>query len=345
MEKPLLETLNGITVKRQPIWFMRQAGRYLPEYRDIRSKAGSFLNLCYTPKWASEVTLQPLRRFDLDAAIIFSDILVIPHALGFSLDFKEGKGPLLETIDIKNYESLRKTVSLESFKEKLSSVYEAINLTKGSLNKNIALLGFCGAPWTLACYMVEGEGSKNFFKARKAAYLYPEKFKLFIDDLLFFIAEHLKEQIRSGADAVQVFDSWLGCLPFPNFEAFGIDPLLKLSRLFKEDFPSVPFIHFPRQAGINLDKFKNIKDIDAISIDETMDIRKAKAILSGKVLQGNLDPAVLASGGTSLEKAVENIMVALNNTRFIFNLGHGIDKSTDPENVNYLINLVRHYGQ
>ncbi len=340
-KKCFLSIFKKEPIERLPIWFMRQAGRYLPEYMKIRDKEADFLTMCYTPKIATEITLQPIQRFDLDAAIIFSDILVIPHALGFMLEFKSGEGPILEKVDLSNYRSLRENISLDTFKNRLDHVYEAIRLTRKKLNPSIALIGFAGAPWTLACYMIQGKGGGGFEEAKKQALLFPDAFTQLIEDLTFFVSEHLKEQIKAGVDAVQLFDSWANSIVSKYSKFCLIESVESIANNIKKIFPSIPFIHFPRKVPELLYKFNTIASIDAISIDESITMLQAKKKLYLKVLQGNLSPSLLLYGGNELDKAVEKLVIDMKHYPYIFNLGHGINKETPPIHVQQVIEKVR----
>ena len=334
----LQSTLSFKKVDRPPIWLMRQAGRYLPEYRAIRKKTGTFLSLCYTPELASEITMQPLKRYPLDAAIIFSDILVIPDALGQKVDFKEGVGPVLGVME--------RPLKITQYKKNqvnkyLSPVYEALELVRKKLPKSKSLIGFSGAPWTIATYMLEGGTSRNFVKTKGWAYNQPKKFGQFIALLEDVLAEHLICQIEAGADVVQIFDSWAGALPDGAFEKWCVEPIARIAKKVSEAAPSVPIIVFPRLAGIKYEKFKNLSGVSCISVDQSVSLEWALMALQGRtVLQGNLDPVCLICGGKALEKETKRILKVVENKPFIFNLGHGVLPQTPPENVSALCDLV-----
>lgn len=338
-QKPrLLSTLNFEKVDRPPIWLMRQAGRYLPEYREIRRKTSSFLSLCYSPELAAEVTLQPLKRFPLDAAIIFSDILVIPDALGQKVDFREGIGPVLSVLE--------RPFKISEYKQNrvgkyLSPVYEALRIVRNKLPKNKTLIGFSGAPWTVATYMLEGGSSRNFANIKSWAFNEPKNFGQLISMLEHVLAEHLICQINAGADVVQIFDSWAGVLPDGAFEKWSVEPISRIAKKVSLAKPGVPIIVFPRLAGLKYGKFKNLSGVSAISIDQTVPLDWAQGSLQGEtVLQGNLDPVFLVCGGKALEKETKRILEIVGNKQFIFNLGHGVLPQTPPENVSALCKIV-----
>lgn len=323
-----------------PVWLMRQAGRYLPEYREIRKNAGIFLDLCYNKDLACEVTLQPIKRFDFDAAIIFSDILVIPDALGVKVDFLKGDGPMIGEFVLEKLHSEKDA----KFYQKLAPVYEAIKLSRRNLNPEKSLIGFCGAPWTLATYMIEKEGSKAYSKVKALAYNDPIYFQKLIKKLENAVVEHLENQINAGADVVQIFDSWSGVLNKENFYRWIIEPSTRIVAQVKSRFPHVKIICFPRKAGhFYLDFVENV-NCDAISIDSDVDLDWVREyILPKKLVQGNLDPVYLLSGDKwIIEKQVRNIIDKLGEN-MIFNLGHGILPETKIENVEFLVELVRSY--
>jgi len=320
--------------KTPPIWIMRQAGRYLPEYRAVRSEVKDFLSLCYNPKLASEVTLQPIKRFDLDAAIIFSDILVIPHALGVEVNFVKNEGPKLGKFELKNL----KTSNIEKH---LNPVFEALSLTKSKLDKNKALIGFSGAPWTLACYMIEGGGSKSFEEVRRFAIEKEEEFLVLIEILTESIIEYLSLQINAGADVVKIFDSWASVLPLQELQKWVINPTKKIVEKLKEKHPKTPIIAFPRGIANSYKNYANEVKADCIALDQTVDRQWAKENI-GNVLQGNLDNFLLAFGSKEkIENEVNLILRDFADVPFIFNLGHGILPQTPIENVELLINLIR----
>lgn len=342
MNKLLNTLLKKEKNSNPPIWVMRQAGRYLPEYRAIRSDVKNFLELCYTPKLASEVTLQPIRRFGFDAAIIFSDILVIPDALGVKVEFVKNEGPKLQKIS--NLEDL-KTLKTDNIKSHLNPVFEALALTKSKLDKDVALIGFSGSPWTLACYMIEGGGSKNFESVRRSAIENEEFFSQLIEILTVSIIEYLSHQIKSGADVVKLFDSWAGVLPPEQLRKWVIAPTKKIVSEINKLHPNIPVICFPRGVGVNYEEFAHEVSPHGLAIDQTLERKWVKKNLQenlGQVVQGNLDNILLAFGSKKeIEKEVLNILESFRDQPFIFNLGHGILPETPIENVELVLDLVR----
>lgn len=341
-EKLLVRVLNGRTGERVPVWLMRQAGRYLPEYREVRARAGGFLDLVYDPALAAEVTVQPVRRFGMDAAILFSDILVVPDALGQRVTFEEGEGPRLSPLkDRRDVERL----SLTLLDEKLSAVYETVRETRGKLDREgftgAALIGFCGAPWTLACYMIEGGSSRDFLAVKKWAYADPEGFGALIDVLTEASIHYLLRQIAAGAEAVQIFDSWAGVLDADQFRRWVIQPAKRIAEAVRSEYPQVPVIGFPRQAGQLYIPYIQETGVSAVSLDQQVPMKWAAGVIQPQVaVQGNLDPVCLLCGGDALALAAENILSALSRGPFVFNLGHGIHKDTPPEHVAGLVDLV-----
>lgn len=331
----LLRTLQKKSQGPVPFWLMRQAGRYLPEYRELRKQAGSFLDLCFTPELASEITLQPIRRFDMDAAILFSDILVIPLALGQHLAFVEGEGPRLGTLDID---------ALAYDENRLAPVMETVQRVRQELAPDKTLIGFAGAPWTVACYMVDGQGGGEFPKTRMLAYSEPEKFQKIIDAVVAATSRYLIAQARAGADALQIFDSWAGLLPAPAFRRWVIEPTRQLIAELRAACPNTPLIGFPRGAGALYREYAAALDIDGIGLDTQVPLDWAFSEVKGKCLQGNLDPLLLLTGGTAMEKAVREILDTARGHSFIFNLGHGVIKETPPEHVAQLARIIREHG-
>ena len=336
-----LETLAGRRFATPPIWLMRQAGRYLPEYRAVRATTKSFLEFCYTPDKAVEVTLQPIRRFGFDAAIIFSDILVVPDALGQKVWFEEGEGPKLEALtDPAQFGKLSRA-RLGDF---LAPVYEAIRQTRAALPRETALLGFAGAPFTLACYMIEGSGSKDFAKVKKWAYAHPESFGLLIDLLVDSVIDHLSNQVEAGADAVQLFDSWAGVLPEEQLFRWSLDPLVRIAKGLRERHPSIPVIAFPRAVGPAALMYRRPDSFTALSIDTGIGAHWAAKELQPHIcVQGNLDPIMLVAGGAALEREATRILDKLGHGSFVFNLGHGVVPQTPPEHVAQLVEIVRNW--
>ena len=335
----LSDSLSGKAGKI-PIWVMRQAGRYLPEYRKIREKAGSFLNLCYSPSDAAEVTLQPIKRFGFDAAIIFSDILVIPHSLGLELDFIQGEGPKLERIQ--NSKELEKLVISES-NWQFKKVWETVSRVRKDLPKNTSLIGFAGAPWTVATYILEGKGKTDFSFCKSRIKEDPD----FVEKLLDIITEqtidYLLGQIEAGADVIQIFDTWAGVLnDIENNEKFIIKPVKKIVDAIREKHPDLPIICFPK--GIDYLKYYVEKIMpNGISLGSEVSMEEAKELQKIVTIQGNLDPVILLSDKEKIKKETENILQNLSGKNFIFNLGHGILPETPIENVEFLVDIVRNY--
>lgn len=339
-DKPsLLAVLEGSIVRPPPIWLMRQAGRYLPEYRAVRGKAGSFWTMCMTPELAVEVTLQPIRRYDFDAAILFSDILVIPFALGQGVRFEENHGPVLDAMpDIGKLECGENV-----WRERLAPVYEAMSETRSRLARDKAMIGFAGAPWTLAAYMLEGKGSPDQRKAKLAAYNDPKGFARLLDILAHAVAWHLLRQLEAGADVVQLFDSWAGGLPSKEFSDLVIAPNKKVVSLIRQEKPDAKIIGFPRAASeTGYERYAEETGVDAVSIDTAGSMRWAAAKLAPRVaIQGNLDPIALIAGGAALDAAIVRILEDTVDRPFIFNLGHGILPETPLDHVAQAIKKVR----
>ena len=318
---------------------MRQAGRYLPEYRALREKAGDFLTLCFTPELAAEVTLQPVRRFGFDAAILFSDILVIPHALGQLVRFTAGEGPQLDPIT--DRQTLTR-LKLELDHSVLAPVYEAIRQVKASLAPNVALLGFCGAPWTVASYMIAGQGTPDQQPARMFAYGDPEAFSGLIDKLVDASASYLIRQLQAGVDAVQIFDTWAGVLPVEELARWCIGPTQRIIAKVRSHVPGAKVIGFPRGIGAGLLRYVEDVPIDAVGLDWTADLAFVRDQIQWRVpVQGNLDPLALLAGGAALDRGVDNILEAFSERPFIFNLGHGILPQTPIAHVEQMLERVR----
>jgi uroporphyrinogen decarboxylase len=339
VNNPLLTVLDGTRQSSPPVWLMRQAGRYLPEYRALRAKAGGFLDLVFNPEFAAEVTLQPIRRFGFDAAILFSDILVVPHALGQEVAFAAGEGPQLDPIaDRMAFERL----SSELDHDLLAPVYETIRIVKAELDSAVALLGFCGAPWTVASYMIAGHGTPDQAPARLFAYRDAAAFAALIDVLVEASAGYLIRQLQAGADAVQIFDTWAGVLPPEQFDRWCIDPVQRIVDLVRAEVPSARIIGFPRGAGTMLPRYVEKIVPDAVGLDWTVDKAFARDKVQSKVpVQGNLDPLVLVAGGVALDRAIDAIMEAFADKPFIFNLGHGIVPQTPIAHVEHMLKRVR----
>src|ERR1700722_6477803 len=339
--KPLLEVLSGHRQPVPPIWMMRQAGRYLPEYRELRAKAGGFLDLCFTPEYAAEVTLQPIPRFNFEAAIIFSDILVIPYALGRSVRFEAGEGPRLDPLDTP--EKVKTLVSDADF-ARLEPVYEALRRVRRELDPKIALIGFCGAPWTVATYMVAGQGTPDQAPARVMAYSQPEAFSKIIDVLVQNSVRYLLGQLAAGADVLQIFDTWAGILPPREFLRWSIEPTRRIVAGVRQQIPDAKIIGFPRGAGALLPDYVDATRVDGVSIDWAAEPSLIRARVQNRVaVQGNLDPLVLIAGGAALDRAVDDVLENYAGGRLIFNLGHGILPETPIAHVEQMIKRVRAY--
>lgn len=327
--------------KKPPIWIMRQAGRYLPEYRKIRNSADSFLDICYNPKLACEITLQPIKRFDFDAAIIFSDILVIPNALGCDLKFDKGIGPKLSKISSSDDLKALKIDNINGF---LKPVFEAVSLARQKLDKNKSLIGFSGCPWTLACYMIEGGGSKNFDNIRRLAIEDKVFFRELMNILTNSIIKYLELKIEAGCDILKLFDSWAGIVPNCQIEEYIINPTIKIVDYFKEKYPNIPIICFPKSIGFNYLKFSEKVNCDAIAFDQNIPLNWIRDNFQNRdiVAQGNLDNFILAFGSKDdISKRVDNIINIIGKKPFIFNLGHGILPQTPIENVEFLVDKIR----
>ena len=337
--KSLLRVLAGERNSTPPIWLMRQAGRYLPEYRAIREKSESFLKLCFDPKLAAEVTLQPIRRFGFDAAILFSDILVVPHALGQRVTFEAGEGPRLDALDEPTaLTRLRGAIDHRV----LAPVYETIGLVKQQLPTDTTLLGFCGAPWTVATYMIAGFGTSEQIPARLFAYRYPDAFEKLIEVLVEASAGYLIQQFEAGIDAAQIFDTWAGVLPPDEFETWCIEPCRKIVAAVRRRIPGAKIIGFPRGAATKLERYVAKVSVDAVGLDWMIELDFARdRIQTRRPVQGNLDPLALLAGGKVLDRATDRILETLAARPFIFNLGHGVLPETPVAHVERLIARVR----
>ncbi|MCF8473490.1 MAG: uroporphyrinogen decarboxylase [Emcibacter sp.] len=339
--KLFIQALKSEITPNIPFWYMRQAGRYLPEYREKRKTAGSFLDLCYSPDFAVEVTLQPLRRYHMDAAILFSDILVVPQAMGQHLEFKEGEGPLLTPV---NTAEKIETLNLNNFHHHLTPVYETVRKLHQEIPKTTALIGFAGAPWTVATYMVGGKGSADQALTRLFAYQEKKAFQKLIDLLVKATSEYLIEQIKNGAEVIQLFDTWAGNLPDDEFQKWAIEPVQKIIQNIRKFYPEIPIIGFPRGAGCRYPDYIRITGVTAVSIDTTMPLDWVRDHIQPLCpVQGNLDPLLLVSGGQQLENRVVEILDHLSGGPFIFNLGHGIVPQTPPENVAQVSEIIKQY--
>jgi uroporphyrinogen decarboxylase len=339
-EKILLKALSGQPTHETPFWFMRQAGRYLPEYRNLRAQKGGFLEMVYDPVAACEITLQPIRRFGMHGAILFSDILVIPQALGQNLSFEAGEGPKLETLE--NWNSL----NLSRIHDTLGPIYETVSNIRTSLKSEnfpqTALIGFAGSPWTVACYMIEGQGSKDFAAAKLLAASNPQKFSALIDILVEATIQYLSRQAEAGAEALQLFESWAGQADASGFERWIIEPTAKIVAALRQRHPQIPIIGFAKGAGAWLPSYAARTGIQGTGLDSLTPLDWVKGNLPQTLcLQGNLDPWVLAAGGPALENAAKRILDSLQGRPFIFNLGHGIDKSTPLAHVEALVRIIK----
>ncbi|MGQ3353731.1 MAG: uroporphyrinogen decarboxylase [Phreatobacter sp.] len=339
MHKPLLAVLKGGHAASPPIWMMRQAGRYLPEYRAVREQAGSFLDLCFNPELAAEVTLQPLRRFGFDGAILFSDILVVPHALGQTVAFEAGEGPRLDPLGDAGGLSRLSGALDEAI---VGKVYEAVARIKEQLPETTTLIGFCGAPWTVATYMVAGRGGDDQVAARLFAYRDPEGFSRLIDLIVEASIAYLLGQIRAGVEAVQIFDTWAGVLPDAQFRAWSVEPIGRIVAGVKAVAPDIPVIVFPKGAGTRLAATVAGTGADAVGLDWTADAAFVTREIQPQVaVQGNVDPIALLAGGKALDAAVDATLEAYGRGRLVFNLGHGILPPTPIAHVEQMVARVR----
>lgn len=338
-EKSLIRALQGEVLETPPVWLMRQAGRYLPEYREVRKTAKNFLSFCYSPDLAVEVTLQPIRRYDFDASIMFSDILVIPDALGQEVAFREGEGPVLEPI--RHVDALRK-LDVSGVLDHLSPVFEVIRRLRQELPEDKTLIGFAGAPWTVAIYMIEGRGGTEGETARRWAYQNPETFSEVIDLLVTATSRYLIEQVNNGAEVIQLFDSWSGLLAEQPFRRWVIEPTQRIVAAVRKKHPDVPIIGFPRGSGLMAAEFIQETGVNGISLDANVPLAWAKKTIQPlATVQGNLDNQLLVSGGDAMDEAVLRIKDTFGSGPFIFNLGHGIVPATPPEHVARLMELIR----
>jgi uroporphyrinogen decarboxylase len=339
MVKPILQNLHGEATAKPPVWLMRQAGRYLPEYRALRANAKNFIAFCLNPELATEVTLQPVNRFGMDAAILFADILLIPHALGQSVAFVENEGPRLEPI--RDAAALAQ-LSDARLAEMLSPVMQTIRNVRTALPANVALIGFAGAPWTVATYMIEGRGGTDYERTRAMAWSEPELFATIIDRIVTATISYLEAQIEAGAEVLQLFDSWAGAVPAPLFDSAVIAPTKRIVSALKAKHPEIPIIGFPRGAGSRVAEYAARTGVNAVGIDHMTDLGAASvAVPKGVAVQGNLDPILLLNGGAPMDREVCRIADAMKDKPFIFNLGHGVMQPTPPDNVARLVALLR----
>jgi uroporphyrinogen decarboxylase len=340
--KSLIRALHGEVHASPAFWFMRQAGRYLPEYRQTRAKAKDFISLCLDPALASEITLQPIRRFAMDGAILFADILLVPYALGQPVAFKEGEGPVLTPItgaaDIANL----KAAAADAL-GRLRPVEETVKAVAANLPLDTALLGFAGAPWTVATYMVEGGSSRDFATVRRFANAEPALFDALIGVLVDVTADYLDMQIAAGAEAVQLFDSWAGVLTDAEFQRWCVLPVREIVARLEAKHPAVPVIGFPKGAGVHYREYAALTGVEALGLDPTVPLDWARTMQPEVTLQGNLDPLFLVMGGAPMEQATRRILEMLGTGPFVFNLGHGIRPETPVAHVERLCQLIRHW--
>lgn len=337
MPGPLLDTLKGANLARRPVWLMRQAGRYLPEYRALRADKGGFLALVYDSEAAAEITLQPIERFGFDGAILFSDILIVPYAMGQDLAFLAGEGPHLSP---RLLDAALET--LTAVPERLAPIYATVARVKARLAPETTLLGFAGSPWTVATYMVAGEGSRDHHDTRALAYRDPQAFQAIIDAITDVTIEYLSGQVDAGAEGLQLFDSWAGSLAPAQFERWVIAPNARITAEMHRRHPGVPIIGFPKGVGEKLAAYARETGVDAVGVDETIDaLWAARELPSGLPVQGNLDPLLLLSGGPDLEKQTLQVLEAFADRPHVFNLGHGIGQHTPIDHVEQLLGIVR----
>jgi uroporphyrinogen decarboxylase len=339
-DKPLLRALRGETLATPPVWMMRQAGRYLPEYRATRERAGSFLDLCYTPELATEVTLQPIRRYGFDAAILFADILLVPQALGADLNFVQGEGPRLSTVTCAA--DLVRLRPADAVHETLSPVYDTVARLREELPAEVTLIGFAGAPWTVATYMIAGRGTPDQAPARRLLYGDPATFDALIERITEATIRYLSAQIEAGAEVVKLFDSWAGALPGPWFRRYAIEPAARIISALRAAHPDVPVIGFPRGAGAGYLAFAEEGGAQAVALDTSVDPAWAAEALQPRLcVQGNLDPLLLVEGGVALERETSRIVRAFGRGPHIFNLGHGITPEASPDHVARMLEVIR----
>ncbi len=338
MTGTLLRALAGEPVWPPPVWLMRQAGRYLPEYRAVRAEAAGFIDLCLTPARAAEVTLQPIRRYGFDAAILFSDILMLPYALGQDLRFVEGEGPVLQPVRTAAEIARLDPSRLDAM---TAPIMETVGRVRSALTQDTALIGFAGSPWTVICYMVEGHGSRDFTEVRGLAYRDPALFEQLLDIVTETTIAYLAAQVEAGADVVMLFDSWAGVLTAAQFRRFVIAPTRRIVTALKQRFPDLPVIGFPRLAGAMLAEYA-ATGVQAVGVDTSADpAHAALAVPPNIAVQGNLDPLAVVAGGAAMEQAARTVLDAWRGRPAIFNLGHGIVPQTPPEHVAALVRLVR----
>lgn len=340
MAKKLLNVLQGNTEPVPPVWLMRQAGRYLPEYRETRKQAGSFLDLCYTPELAEEVTLQPIRRYGFDAAILFADILLVPQAMGLDLWFVEGEGPRLSPLS--DQTDLGRLKPVDELDATLSPVYETVARLSRSLPRKTTLIGFAGAPWTVATYMVAGRGTPDQGPARRWMHADPEGFAMLIDRITDATIHYLSKQIEAGAEVVKIFDSWAGALTHAAFARYSVAPARRIVETLRAQHPGIPVIGFPRGAGTNYEAYAEATGVSCLATDTNADMALLSDRLGERIaIQGNMDPMLMVLGGEALETEAKRISDTMAGRPYVFNLGHGITPDADPANVDLLLRSIR----
>lgn len=339
--RKIMDVLNGKKFEKPPVWLMRQAGRYLPEYREIRKQAGSFLEVCYNPELAIEVSIQPIRRFGFDASILFSDILVVPDALGREVRFVEGEGPRLEPIDAAEIAKLVEAYDRDAALAHLKPVLETVSGLRGELPKETTLLGFCGAPWTVATYMIAGRGTPDQAPARLFSYSNPDAFARLLELLSDISADYLISQLKAGADAVQIFDSWAGVLGEKDFERWCIAPVKRLVDRVRKELPDAKIIGFPKGAGEFYSTYRQKTGVNALGLDWTVSNSLGRSLQKEGAVQGNLDPMKIIAGGKALDSGIDDILEAFGNGPHIFNLGHGITPQAPISHVEQLVKRIR----
>jgi uroporphyrinogen decarboxylase len=339
-QKTILRALAGETLPTPPVWLMRQAGRYLPEYRATRAKAGDFLKLCYTPDLAAEVSLQPIRRFGFDAAILFADILLLPQALGPKLWFEAGEGPRMEVTTTP--EAVARLKPTDAIHDTLAPVYETVRILTRALPAETTLIGFAGAPWTVATYMIAGRGTPDQAPAHALKAADRATFSALIDRITEATVEYLSMQVQAGAEVVKLFDSWAGSLKGPDFTDFAVKPTARIISALKARHPGLPIIAFPREAGPAYEGFARATGADCVALDNSVSADWAAAhVQNGGCVQGNLDPRLMVEGGARLVSETRRIVQAFSGGPHIFNLGHGITPDADPDNVTRLVETIR----
>ena len=341
-QRKMMRVLAGETMTVPPVWLMRQAGRYLPEYRETRKQAGGFLDLCYTPELAVEVTLQPIRRFGFDASILFSDILVIPDAIGRKVRFEEGRGPLLEPITLEEASGfVIDAERIGSALAHLAPVIETVSILRKELPGETTFLGFCGAPWTVATYMIAGHGTSDQAPARKFGHSHPEVMDRMLEGLADVSAAYLVAQLNAGADAVQIFDSWSGVLGPHEFERWCVKPVRRIVEAVRNAVPDARIIGFPKGASLELATYRQRVGVDMLGLDWTIPVPFARELQKGGPVQGNLDPVRLVAGGEALRESVSELMEGLCSGPYVFNLGHGITPDTPISHVEEMLRMIR----